>query len=1080
MIIIMTLVVCGLVAMLHGVVRMAMMKNTLELEQKDITLNLQQALDAIFNDIHAIDTVNADWAYWDDTYQFIQNKNEGYIQSNLSDSTLKTLRLNLMIFLGASGDIVYAKGFDLENNRERSLSPNIAQAILSYVSALDFSDPTQGISGIISLPQEGPLLISIRPVLTSALRGPSPGMLIFGRWLDSSEIQYLSEITHLSLGVYPFDSPSLPDDFALVKTKFIKSPSFYFQPFNGNIAGYAAIDDLLGRPTLLMRVDKPRDIFHQGEAALIYASAMVAAVGALFLVITLIVLGRIVISPLVHLHHAIQKVSTSGDLALRVSVAGKDELSSLVQEFNRMLKSIQSYQREVQENELKLRTLFENTISPIFILNQDGQFIEMNNAALGFFEVDRQTALTQTIDDYLPVRFETLSWKKEEGFELNFSVNGKIKTLLLNLLPLTFNGNSSLYGIGQDITPQKNIERQLASEKERLTITLKSIGDGVIVTDQEGAVTLMNSVAESLTGWSQDQAEHKFLREIFHLVDELTGEEVEDPVQKVLRTGQMVDLGNHTVLISHDGSRHLLADSASPIRNEDQNLIGVIVVFRDVTEVRQAEKALRESEERYRNLVNTQAEGVSIVDEHETFLFANPAAHEIFGVPEGQLIGRNLREFTDSINLDIMTSQTQLHRTGVKNSYEVNIFRRDGQRRSLRVMATPWFDDQGKYVATFGVFQDITEQKQYEEQIKFLSFHDKLTGLYNRAYFDEECKRLDTERQLPLSCIMGDINNLKTINDAFGHDMGDSYLCMIADILRESCRKEDIIARWGGDEFIILLPRTSPETAIEICERIRQLCSECVRYPIPVSIALGTATKINISDDFKTLLREAEDRMYRNKLLESASSRHALISSLERSLWEIDYMTEEHARRTQDLARRIGRSLKISQNLLDDLVLLAALHDIGKIAIPKDILTKPDDLLLEEWSIIKKHPEIGYRIAKSSPELFPIADAILAHHEWWDGSGYPQGLKGEEIPLISRIIAIIDAYDVLTHDRPYKKRVSEETALNELKRCAGTQFDPELVEIFIQEMKNPGIFMAGDASESRGEARGGGLSSNDE
>ena len=198
------------------------------------------------------------------------------------------------------------------------------------------------------------------------------------------------------------------------------------------------------------------------------------------------------------------------------------------------------------------------------------------------------------------------------------------------------------------------------------------------------------------------------------------------------------------------------------------------------------------------------------------------------------------------------------------------------------------------------------------------------------------------------------------------------------------------------------------------------------------------------------MIREAEDRMYRNKLLESKSARHALISSLEQSLWEIDFETKEHASRMQNMALRMGQAFKLPSNQLDELALLATLHDIGKIAIAKSILMKREKLTPEEWEVIKKHPEIGYRIANSSQDLLPIAEAILTHHEWWNGKGYPQGLRGEEIPLISRIISIIDAYDVMIHGRPYKMAQSQEEASNELRRCSGTQFDPHLVKVFIK------------------------------
>ncbi|MFZ3086272.1 MAG: HD domain-containing phosphohydrolase [Candidatus Hydromicrobium sp.] len=253
-----------------------------------------------------------------------------------------------------------------------------------------------------------------------------------------------------------------------------------------------------------------------------------------------------------------------------------------------------------------------------------------------------------------------------------------------------------------------------------------------------------------------------------------------------------------------------------------------------------------------------------------------------------------------------------------------------------------------------------------------------------------------------------------------------------------------------GDEFSILLPKTTERDSEEIVNRIRTACLKTNDQKIPLSISLGTSTKINDDCDIGTIVKEAEDRMYRRKLLEIKSISSSIISSLERTLQEKSYETEEHAVRMKEMALILGHSLKLSENKLNELSLLSTLHDIGKIAIPDEILMKPGKLTEKEWDIVKRHPEVGYNISGSSPQLEPIADAVLSHHEWWDGSGYPQGLKGENIPLISRIISIIDAYDVMTHDRSYKKAVSKKESLEELKRCAGTQFDPKLVKIFIQ------------------------------
>lgn len=354
-----------------------------------------------------------------------------------------------------------------------------------------------------------------------------------------------------------------------------------------------------------------------------------------------------------------------------------------------------------------------------------------------------------------------------------------------------------------------------------------------------------------------------------------------------------------------------------------------------------------------------------------------------------------------------------------------------------------------------GVIALTLELEEKAERLRFLSFRDKMTGLYNRTYFEEEMNRLDQGRNYPVSIIVLDLDNLKLVNDSLGHKAGDELLITCAKLLQKSTRNEDVLARIGGDEFVLILPKTDTAQAVRVMERIKRAIreDEDTNAKFPLRVSMGCATSVGPIDSLAETFKKADTNMYKEKLSSSSTSQGSIVRSLMSTLAERDIISFNHAKRIGDMAKKMGEEIGMPMEKINELILLSQLHDLGKVGIPDSILFKPGKLTSEEWEIMKCHPEIGQRIAKNSAPLRFIADLILLHHERWDGKGYPVGLKGKEIPLECRIIAIIDAFDAMTNDRPYKKRISVQEAFAEIENCADSQFDPELVGKFISLIK---------------------------
>lgn len=323
---------------------------------------------------------------------------------------------------------------------------------------------------------------------------------------------------------------------------------------------------------------------------------------------------------------------------------------------------------------------------------------------------------------------------------------------------------------------------------------------------------------------------------------------------------------------------------------------------------------------------------------------------------------------------------------------------------------------------------------------------DALTGLGNRRLLLRELEVAVGERGRPHTLAFFDLDGFKHYNDAFGHVAGDSLLTRLAGALAVSVQGRGTAYRLGGDEFCVLLcpPATSDDPAIAACARALEARGDA----FSIAASYGIAQLPMEAASAEQAVRLADERMYSHKDARRGAGKHQAHNALIQVLVEREPELHQHLREVALLARRTAIELGLRSDELDEVVRAAELHDVGKIAVPDSVLHKPGPLDDGEWQIMRQHPVIGERILATVPALRSVGLLVRSSHERWDGGGYPAGLQGTEIPLGARIVAVCDAYDAMTATRPYAPPRSPEAAVRELRRCAGTQFDPQVVVAF--------------------------------
>jgi diguanylate cyclase (GGDEF)-like protein/PAS domain S-box-containing protein len=715
----------------------------------------------------------------------------------------------------------------------------------------------------------------------------------------------------------------------------------------------------------------------------------------------------------------------------------------------------------VRESEAKFQQLFDEAPVGYHVYDTQGQITKVNRTELEMLgytpeEVLGQPAWKFTGDEetsrHLVLAKIAGTIPPGHGFERTYHrKDGTTLTVIVQDRPLRDSGGR-IIGIRstlQDITERKRMEEALReSENKFRDLAEKSLVGVYLI--QDGVFKYVNARLAEINGYAAEELIDKkgpkdfIFPEDWPMVEENIRKRLSGEIESLHFEFRGITKDNRIMNVEVYGSRTMY-----------RGRFAVVGTLLDITERKRAEEKLRESEERFRQLAENIRE-VFYISEQGITRYVSPGYLEIWGRTP-QSLYQDPKSILDTVHPKdrdrVIRSLPKKSQGEVEEVYR--IVRPDGSIRWIKDRSFPIYDDSGKTHRIVGIAADITDLKLGEEKLIHLSLHDSLTGLYNRIYFEEEMSRIEKTRYDTIGIISCDVDGLKLVNDTLGHDQGDNLLVAAAGVIRESCREGDLVARIGGDEFSVVLPNTTEPVVENACQRIQEAVASynATNPELPLSISVGFAVKNGPHRNLKDVFKEADNSMYRKKLYRTQSVRSTIVKTLINTLKARDLITEKHVIRLEKLLASMAALIGLPESTTSDLSLLAKFHDIGKVGISDAILLKEGSLTSEEWTEMRRHCEIGYRIALSAPDLIPIADWILKHHEWWNGQGYPLGIKGEEIPIECRLLGIADAYEALTSVRPYRRTSSHAEAVAELLSHAGTQFDPKLLEKFVEMLE---------------------------
>lgn len=643
-----TLVIIGvtlvsMVGLLYTAASAIFLKTIAKAEEQSNRQTVQGVLNVVTQTQEDFSARFADWSAWDDTYAFIEDRNSSYRESNLVPGTLKSLRVNLVILINASGELVYGTGFDPASGNLTPLPEAVRQRLVRGDRLLQHANPSSSLTGFWVLPQ-GPMLITSQPIVTSEGKGPIRGTLIMGRLLDTREVERLSRIIHFPLAVYGIHDDALPPDFQAARSTLSEQAPLTFSPLSQqSMAGYALLKDIYDQPALLLRVEIPREIYQQGQASLDYLVIAVALTGLIFGGVTLLLLERLVLSRLTRLSADVRQIGQSGDFTMRVqNVSGTDELPLLAHDVNRMLQALERSQAKVatlnqqmleriHQEKADLEILLENTTehsdsiaselehqveaerrqkeeqfqliteaTPVAILIAqlaDGHILYANETAGLIFGASPAALLNYSSLDFyensaerqniLPLLREGQPFQGEVRFK---QADGTPFWALLSLRPFRFQGQETILTALYDVTDRKQAEQALRLAEENYRSIFENALDGIYQVAPTGQYLRVNSAMAQILGYESPEAMIATVIDVNHEYVDATDRETFN--QLMITNGKIA--GYERRLYRQDGSIIWVSESARSVQDQQGNLLYYEGIIEDITERKQRESLLRQ------------------------------------------------------------------------------------------------------------------------------------------------------------------------------------------------------------------------------------------------------------------------------------------------------------------------------------------------------------------------------------------------------------------------------------------------------------------------------------------------------